>query len=113
MQRAGISFPIEFYGRAFEFGIDIIRLDSQRAVQNRFLLGETAQKTITKRSCFSVSMLRGSRSVARSRLRTASSCLPWRRSTKPSAENTVIIGQGLGGDFQLGQGRVIIEIASI
>ena len=50
MQRAGISFPIEFHGREFEFDIDIVRLDSQRAVQDRFLLGETAQMTITERN---------------------------------------------------------------
>ena len=33
MQRAGIGFPIEFHERTRYFGIDIIWVDGQRAVQ--------------------------------------------------------------------------------
>ena len=52
--------------------------------------------------------------MARSRLRTASSCLPLATlDVTLQLENTGIIRQGLGGDFQFGQSAVIIEVASI
>jgi hypothetical protein len=50
MQWARISFPIEIHGRALEFGIEIVRVYSERAVKNRFLLSETAQMTVTERN---------------------------------------------------------------
>src|SRR5215211_5952956 len=50
MQRAGISFPIEIHGCELKFDIDIVRLDSQRPVQSRFLVVETASVTISERN---------------------------------------------------------------
>src|SRR5437879_5326630 len=114
MQGAGIRFPIEIHGRALELDIDIIRINSQRAIQNRFLLSETVQKTITERNLL--------QHVAVPRIEINGALQATHRlflfalatlDVTLELENTGTIGEGLGGDFQLGQSAVIIEVASI
>src|SRR5947207_8964327 len=114
MQWAGISFPIEIHGCTLKFGIDIIRLDSQRTVQNRFLLGETAQMTITERD------LLQREAVARIQINCALQATHrfflFALATLDvtlQLENSGIIRQGLGGNVQFGHSGVIIEVASI
>src|SRR6266480_4305150 len=114
MQRASISFPIKIDGCTLEFGIDVIRLDSQRAVQNGFLLGETTQMTITEGD------LLQRQAVARIQINCALqathrfflSALATLDVTL-QLKNSGIIRQGLGGNVQFGQSGVIIEVASI
>src|SRR5882724_734737 len=114
MQRARISFPIEFQGCAFEFDVDIIWVDCQRAIQNRFLVGKTAQETITERKLLQRVDVAGVEITGA--LQATHRLFVFTFATLNEtlqAENTVIIGQGLSGYFQFGQGAVIIEIASI
>src|SRR5437764_888470 len=114
MQRAGISFPIKIHGCTLEFGIDVIRLDSQRAVQNGFLLGETAQMTITERDLLQREAV--ARIEINGALQATHRFFLFALATLDvtlQLENTGIIRQGLGGNVQFGQSRVIIEVASI
>ena len=48
MQLAGFGFPMEFHERARYFGVDIIRLDGQCAVQYRRFFSEAAKVMITE-----------------------------------------------------------------
>jgi hypothetical protein len=50
MQRARISFPIEIHCCALEFGIEIVRLDSERRGPKPIFFSETAQMPITERN---------------------------------------------------------------
>ena len=47
MQRSGISFPIHFYECALCFCRDVIWLDSQYAIEVRFLFSITAEASVT------------------------------------------------------------------
>src|SRR6476620_6909192 len=114
MQRARISFPIEIHGRKLEFDINIIRIDSQRAVQHRFLLGELAQMTINEGDLLQYD------AVARIEINRALQAMHRlfvfalaTLNVTLQLENTSIIRQALGCDFQFGQSGVIIEVALI
>src|SRR5262249_5755039 len=48
MQRSGISFPIQFYKCAICFYLEIAWVDSQCAIQLRFLFGITPDGFVTK-----------------------------------------------------------------
>src|SRR3954469_13297548 len=114
MQRARISFPIEIHCCALEFGIDIVRLDSERAIQNRFFLSETAQMAITERNLLQHEavawvQINGALQATHGLFLFALAALDITLQLK----NTRIIRQGLGGHFQLGQCSVIIEVAPI
>src|SRR5215216_4455438 len=101
MQWAGISFPIEFHNCFLEIDNDVIWLDSQRAVQNRFFVGETAQMTITEGNLL--------QRAAVSRIEINSAFEATHRLflfALPTLDVTLqleypgIIGQGLGGNLQ-------------
>src|SRR5438067_4582973 len=114
MQWPRISFPIEIDGCAFEFGIDVVRLDSERAVQNRFFLSETAQVAITERNLLQREAV--ARIQINGALQAAHCFLLFALATLDvtlQLKNTGIVRQGLRGDFQLGQSGVIIEVAAI
>src|SRR5215469_11370468 len=114
MQRARISFPVEVDARELEFDIDIVRLDSQRAVQHRFFLGEAAQMTITEGDLLQYGNI--PRVKIDGALETMHSIFVFALATLDVTlqhENTGIVRQCLGGDFQFGQSGLIIEIALI
>ena len=47
MQRSGISFPIHFHECALCLYLEIVRLDSQHAIERRFLFSITPEKSVT------------------------------------------------------------------
>src|SRR5262245_61415028 len=114
MQRARISFPVEVDARQLEFDIDIIRLDSQRAGQHRFFLSELTQMTITEGDLLQYDAVAGIE-VSRA-LQTMYRLFLFALATLDIAlelENTGVVRQDLGGEFQFGESGVIIEIALI
>ena len=44
MQGPGICFPVEFDERARDFRLDVVRLDSQHAVQDGFFVGDSGRR---------------------------------------------------------------------
>src|ERR1051325_1848187 len=115
MERARISFPIEIHGCALELGIDIVRLDRERAIQSRFLLRETAKVTITEGN-----LLQSNEAVERIQLDgtlQATHCLFLfalaTLNVTLQLEETGIVRQSFGCYFEFGHSAVIVEIASI
>src|SRR5215472_4276628 len=114
MQRAGISLPMEIHGCALEFGIEIIRVDSERAVQNGSFLSETAQMTITEGNLLQREAI--ARIEINGALQTTHRLFLFALATLDvtlQLEHTGIVRQGLSGHVQLGERAVIIEVAAI
>src|SRR5262249_23036489 len=84
------------------------------ALQNRFFLGETSQMTITERNLLQRPAV--ARVQINGALQVTHRLILFTLATFDvtlQLENTGIIRQGFGGDFQFGQSAVIIEVASI
>src|SRR4030095_6300420 len=90
--------------------IDIICIDSQRPVQNRFLLGESMQKTITERNL--LQHVAVARIEINGALQATHSLFLFALATLDvtlQLEDTGTVGEGFGSDFQFGEGRAVIE----
>src|ERR1043165_6989280 len=48
MQRPGIGFPIQFHECAFYLCFDVVRFNSQNAIEHRLFVGIPAEVTITQ-----------------------------------------------------------------
>ena len=114
MQWSGVGFPVKLDGRKRYFRIYIIRLDDQRAIQNRCLFGIPPENSVTDRD------LLQREKVARIEINGALqvSCGFFPASLAPLNETLQldypgIIGQGLVGNFQFSQGTAIIAISPI
>src|SRR6516162_2973477 len=103
MQWPRISFPIEIHRCALEFGIQIVWLDSERAVQSRFFLCETAEMTITKGNLLQHEAVAGIQ-INGALEATYRLCLfPLATLDIPlQLKNSGIVRQSLGGDIQFG-----------
>src|SRR6476661_709596 len=114
MQRAGIGFPIEFRGDALKLDIDIVRLNSQRPIQSRFLVGETASVTISEGNLLErkavprIQINRALQATDRLFLFALATL-----NVTLQLENTGIIGQRFGSDLQFGESGIVVEVTPI
>ncbi len=84
MQRPGICFPVEFQRmRAMTFDSSVIRLDRQHSRSTDGCFVTIAAKIVIAKGtvCCSKRTLRGSRSIARSKLRNACFLITTRAAT--------------------------------
>src|SRR4029077_1799775 len=114
MQRPSIGFPIQFNESARYFGLDVVWLDVQGAIQHRFFFSIAPEHLVTDRN------LLQRENVARIEI-----------NRPPEATQSLgvfslatldvtfqfghpgVIGQVAAGNFQFGQRVAIIEVASI
>src|SRR5262249_7783612 len=94
--------------------IEIIWVDRQGAVQNRFLVFETAQMTITEGEL--LQFVAVPRVEINGALQAAHCLFLFPLTTLDKTlqlENPSVIGQGFGGDFQFGHSAIIIKESTI
>src|SRR4029077_13015342 len=114
MHRPAIGFPMKLHGRQRHFCSDIVRLDGQRAIQDRYLFSIAPKNSVTDRD------LLQREKVARVEINRALQVLCGFFPASPAPLNETlqleypgIIGQSLAGNLQLSQSAVIIEISPI
>ena len=114
MQRSGISFPIHFHGCALCFCLEIVWLDSQYAIELRFLFSITPEPSVTISDV--VERVNVARVELKCPLEASSGLFP--APLTPLDETRYrkyprIIGQGLAGNFQFSQSAIVIEVSVI
>ena len=114
MQRSGISFPIHFYDCAVCFYPEIVWVDSQYAIQLRFLFSITPDGFVTKSS------LEKRVNVARVELNcpleVSNALFPAPLTPLDAAHQLEYVGtiwQAPACNFQFSQSAVVIEVSTI
>src|SRR6266508_6896443 len=114
MERLRIRFPIKLHIRKPQFCLNIVGCDGQSAIAGQPCFG------IAPKKCVTASKLLQRMNVTRIEVDCALKATYGVFPSSPTAldgtrqlEYVCIIGQTLTGNFQLGQGSVIVEVSSI
>jgi hypothetical protein len=114
MHRSAIGFPMKLDGRKRYFCSDIVRLDGQRAIQDRYLFSIAPENSVTDRDLLQREKV--ARVEINRALQVFCGFFPASLATLNETlqlEYPRIIGQSLPGNSQLSQSAVIIEISPI
>ena len=105
---------MKFHGRKRHLCVDIVWLNRQSTIQDRFFFTIAPENSVTDRNLLQhkkVARIEINRALKVSRGLVPASLTPFDIALQ--LEYPGIIGQGLGGNFQFYQSPVVIEISSI